>query len=308
MRRTLLVAASCGVISLCLVGPRLGAQSPFNLSIVVDGGYAVILGKQGNITIGAFKAPNEAHNDVTHQMILRLTRGTFVRGATPSQPMRWNLAGFDVEPGQYGSATGAVVLPSSSAQAPDCTANPNQDVVGSPANAMSLLPNITTLGKSAVDTTASRYESRVLLAHGRLVLTRATGCWEYRNRTGSVFGSRQPLAAGNHAIKYDLTIPDQTFELKLTRIGGGPSESIVVKPAWIAANNAWEASFWITRSSNQAETLHPNQAMKHFDRYYSLLKSPPAADQRILPFKQHTRTDTAPGDECSPGFYVDNNE
>jgi hypothetical protein len=311
MRRTTIVAASCGIILLlCIYGLALRAQAPFNLSMVIDGGYAVILGKQGNITIGAFKAPNEAHNDAAHQMILALTRGAFVRGkaANGTTPLTWNLAGFDVEPAQYGTATGAVVLPSSSAQAPDCTAHPNDTILGGPANAMALLPNITTLGKSPVDTTASRYESRVMLAHGRLVLTRAIGCWEYRNGTGTVFGARQPLAAGTHALKYDLTIPDQTIELKLTKIGGGPTESIVVKPEWIEANKAWEVSFKVTRFTNRAETLQPNQPMKHFDRYYSLLKSSPAADQRILPFKQHTTTLTAPGDECSPGFFVDNNE
>jgi hypothetical protein len=315
MKRSLLAAAACGVMLVVCLGARGGAQSsppplssPFDMSILFDGGYAFILGKQGNVTIGSFKTPHEGHGSPSHKMIMRLTRGKFIGGKKPSNtlPMQWDLNGYDIEPAQYGDATGAVVMPPVAPGAPACADNPNYDVVGEAANLLSYFPNITTLGGSAVDSRPERYLSRVTLSHGRLVLRRAAGCWEYRNSKDTVIGSRQPLAAGHHSLKYNLRIPGKAFTFRLTKVGGGSPETIVVEPEWVEETKDWAVGFWVGHFGGftKADVVKVGQPMKHFTRFYTLLEAPPSSEKMIQPHKQHTKTDTAPGDECSLGLFV----
>jgi len=263
-RRYGIAAASSLITTAILVshsvsarGAQAGAGATTKLSITVDGGYALVVEKNGDLSLVTPAHKAGAHHDEP-QLQLVTGSSTSLSVGTPLA-----IGGY-----KFGLGTTAATAPHAAAspvpQTADCSPEPTDDNLTWMPDLLDLHPGATAkLADADVDV-------RATLGGGALTILGGRGCWSM----GS--GAARSVSSGPDVARYDVTIPGKslTFGLAPLGTGGTPKTvSISAKGGWIRLKLSWKASTYPKVPRKVGDPL------TDFDRFYGLVTLPTGASQ-----------------------------
>jgi|SRR6185503_9672655 len=289
-------------------------QSEYPVTLAFDGGYALISDEENKtLTVAAFDDGHEPSGPgamssrmAAHKMRLRLDIGKPISAPASlkffeNDTDTWALDEdrFDITIGSYGETPAGVIEPPSTEPHPDAPCSSK-----TPKNNLALLPAMDVLASKGdfdgtLVTDRNRFENQVILTAGTVSVFDLTSCMEFKTGGKAVRKHRVPTGLGgihvDFKMKGNLKLLLKNPKGQVIEMEFAPDTTGLGDPA---------LKLWFGRFPPDCAPSDPGcfytkgQQITDFDRFYSLLKTPPPASKRVMPYNAAESDEVCPGSQC----------